>query len=264
MKVIRFEDESGSVRLGEPISEHSARLIEGDLFGAYTVTERTARVRKLLAPLDPVNIIAIGLNYRKHAEESGFAIPEYPVVFAKLTTSVTGPRDPIILPTDAPNQVDWEAELAVVIGRKARKVSETEALDYVLGLTVANDVSARDCQIRRDKQWTRGKSFDTFCPLGPCLLLDPTVDPNALRLRATLNNEIVQDETTVDMIFSVPQLISYLSHQFTLLPGTVILTGTPSGVGEAHKPPVYLQPGDTITVEVEHIGQLINPVRYEE
>lgn len=264
MKVIRFEDENGIVRLGEPAGEHTARLIEGDLFDAFTVTERTTEVRRLLAPLDPVNVIAIGLNYRKHAEESGFALPDHPVVFAKLTTAVTGPHDPIILPADAPDQVDWEAELAVVIGKKARKVSEADALSYVLGLTSANDVSARDCQIRRDKQWARGKSFDTFCPLGPCLLIDPAVNPNALRLRAILNGRVVQDDSTADMIFSVPKLISYLSHQFTLLPGTIILTGTPSGVGEARKPPVYLRAGDTITIEVEHIGQLINPVRREE
>lgn len=263
MKIIRFEDEGGVVRLGEPVGEHTARLIEGDLFGAYTVTDRAAKVLRPMAPLDPVNIIAIGLNYRKHAQESGFAIPEHPVVFAKLTTSVTGPRDPIFLPDDAPDQVDWEAELAVVIGKQARKVSEAEALGHVLGLTAANDVSARDCQLRRDKQWTRGKSFDTFCPLGPYLLVDPAVDPDALRLRAVLNDQVMQDDNTADMIFSVPKLISYLSHQFTLLPGTVILTGTPSGVGAARKPPVYLRPGDTITVEIESIGRLINRVRRE-
>ena len=208
-----------------------------------------------------MNVIAIGLNYRRHAAEGGHQVPEFPLVFVKLTTSVIGPGDPILLPTDAPDEVDYEAELAVVIGKTARKVSEADALKYVLGYTCANDVSARDCQVRRDKQWARAKGFDTFCPLGPCLLIDPKQDPNALPIRCRLNGKVMQDSNTADMIFSVPRLISYLSHQFTLLPGTVIVTGTPEGVGVARKPPVFLRDGDTIAVEIDGIGELVNPVK---
>ncbi|MHC4441579.1 MAG: fumarylacetoacetate hydrolase family protein [Planctomycetota bacterium] len=260
MKVVRFEDTNGGIRLGEPVDERTVRLIEGDLMGSFNVTDQSAGISRLLGPLDPVNIIAIGLNYRRHAEEGGFPIPAEPFIFSKLTSSVTGPRDPIVLPADAPDEVDYEAELAVVIGKTARKVSEADALNYVLGYSCANDVSARDCQARRDKQWTRAKSFDTFCPLGPCIVIDPKMNPNDLPIRSRLNGQLMQDSNTADMIFSVPQLISYLSRQFTLVPGTVIVTGTPEGVGFARKPPVFLRPGDTITVEIDGIGQLINPV----
>lgn len=264
MKVVRFEDPSGKVCIGQWIAPDQARLISGDLYGSYEVTSQTARINRLLAPVTPVNIIAIGLNYRRHAAESGAQVPDFPVVFVKLTTSVIGPGEPILLPTDAPDEVDYEAELAVVVSRKARKVSEADALKYVLGYTCGNDVSARDCQIRRDKQWARAKSFDTFCPLGPCLLIDPKQDPNAFPLRARLNGKVMQDSNTSDMIFSVPRLVSYLSQQFTLLPGTVILTGTPEGVGCARKPPVYLRPGDAIAVEIDGIGELVNPVVRDE
>jgi len=260
MKVIRFEDESGRIQLGEPIDETKARLIEGDLMGSYNVGDKTVGIHRLMAPLDPVNIIAIGLNYRRHAEEGGFRVPKEPIIFVKLTTSVIGPGDPIVLPEEAPDEVDYEAELAVVIGKTTRKVSEADALNYVLGYMCANDVSARDCQARRDKQWARAKGFDTFCPLGPCLLIDPEINPDALTIRSRLNGKIMQDSNTADLICSVPQLVSFLSRQFTLLPGTIILTGTPEGVGFARKPPVYLRPGDNITVEIETIGELTNPV----
>ena len=260
MKLIRFEDASGAVRLGEPAGDDKARVIRGDLFGSYELTDEAVPVRKLLAPVEPANIIAIGLNYRRHAEESGSAVPDAPVVFVKLTTSVIASGEPILLPADAPHEVDYEAELAVVIGKPARKVSQADALKHVLGYTCANDVSARDCQVRRDKQWARAKSFDTFCPLGPCLLIDSEMDPNALLIRAKLNGDLMQDSSTADMIFSVANLIHYLSHQFTLVAGTVILTGTPEGVGFARKPPRYLEPGDTITIEIDGIGELTNPV----
>lgn len=264
MKVVRFEDPSGKVCIGEWIAADQARLISGDLYGSYEVTSQTAKIKRLLAPVVPVNVIAIGLNYRRHAAEGGQEVPEFPLVFVKLTTSVIGPGEPIVLPTDAPDEVDYEAELAVVIGRKARKVSEADALKYVLGYTCGNDVSARDCQIRRDKQWARAKSFDTFCPLGPCLLIDPNQDPNAFPIRGRLNGKVMQESNTADMIFSVPKLISYLSHQFTLLPSTVIVTGTPEGVGVARKPPVFLREGDTFAVEIDGIGELVNPVVRDE
>ena len=261
MKIIRFEDAQGRVQLGEQIDDRTARLIEGDLFGQFKVTAKTAAVRRLLIPVQPVNFIAIGLNYRKHAEEGGMPIPPVPLVFAKLTTCAIGPGEPIVLPADAPDEVDYEAELAVVIGRTARKVAQADALKYVLGCCCANDVSARDCQIRRDKQWARAKSFDTFGPLGPCLVVDPKLDPNTLPIRAILNGQVLQDSNTSDMIFSVPYLVSYLSQHFTLPPGTVIATGTPGGVGFTRKPPVYLRAGDEITIEIDGIGRLTNPVR---
>jgi 2-keto-4-pentenoate hydratase/2-oxohepta-3-ene-1,7-dioic acid hydratase in catechol pathway len=261
VRIIRFEDQQGRVQRGEPVDDKTARLIEGDLFGRFAVTNQMARVGRLLAPVEPVNLIAIGVNYRQHAVESGAAIPDHPVVFAKLTTCVIGPGEPIVLPADAPDEVDYEAELAVVIGRTARKVSEKDALDYVLGYSCANDVSARDCQMRRDKQWTRAKSFDTFGPLGPWLVIDPQLDPDNLAIRAELNGKVLQDSNTREMIFPVRALVSYLSQHFTLRPGTVILTGTPEGVGGSRNPPVFLRAGDEIAVEVEGIGRLSNPVR---
>lgn len=264
MKIIRFEDSAGTIRYGEQIDPTHARLIEGDIFNSFRPGSQTAEIKRLLAPVAPPNIIAIGLNYRRHAEESGKAIPAEPFVFVKLTTSLNNPGDPIVLPASAPDEVDYESELAVVIGREAKKVSEADAFKYVLGYTCANDVSARDCQIRRDHQWFRAKGFDTFCPLGPCLLVDPKVNPNALAIRGRLNGKIMQDSNTADMIFSVPRLISFVSHQVTLLPGTVILTGTPEGVGCARKPPVYLRPGDTFSVEIESIGELTNPVKADD
>lgn len=262
MNIIRFEDNTGQIRFGEPVDGGKARLIAGDLFGSWQVTSETTAVKRLLAPVAPVNVIAIGLNYRRHAAESGAQIPAEPLIFVKLTTSVIAPGDPIVLPASAPEEVDYEAELAVIIGKTARKVSEADALNYVLGYTCANDVSARDCQVRRDKQWARGKGFDTFCPLGPCLVTAGSgVNPNAYPIRAKLNGNVMQNSNTADMIFPVPFLVSYLSHQFTLLPGTVIVTGTPEGVGCARKPPVFLRPGDTISIEIDGIGVLINPVQ---
>ncbi|HVP11495.1 MAG TPA: fumarylacetoacetate hydrolase family protein [Phycisphaerae bacterium] len=218
-------------------------------------------VVRRLAPVDPPNIFAIGRNYREHAEEMKAAETEAePLVFLKATTSVIGPDDSIVLPRSAPDEVDFEGELAVVIGRTARDVSEDRALDYVLGYCCANDVSARDCQKRRDKQWARGKSFDTFCPLGPAIVTGDSLAVGSLRVRTTLNGRIMQEASTADMIFPVPALVSYLSRQFTLLPGTVILTGTPGGVGAARSPQVFLRPGDEVTVEVEGIGALTNHV----
>jgi len=264
MKLIRFEDDKGTVQIGEQIADNKARLIQGDLFGSFEVTDKEVQVRRLLAPIQPVNAFAIGLNYLKHAQEGGFPVPDHPLVFAKVTSCIIGPGDPIVLPADAPDEVDYEAELVVVIGKTARKVSEANALNYVLGYTCGNDVSARDCQVHRDKQWTRAKGFDTFGPLGPCLVVDPDMDPTKLQIRAKLNGKVLQDANTDDMIFSVPKLISYLSQHFTLLPGTAIFTGTPSGVGCARTPAVYLQAGDTIAIEIDGIGELVNPVHKDD
>jgi 2-keto-4-pentenoate hydratase/2-oxohepta-3-ene-1,7-dioic acid hydratase (catechol pathway) len=239
----------------------SARDITGDILSDFTVTDRTVTPGKLLAPLVPSNILAIGLNYRRHAAEGGKDAPERPVLFIKATSSVQNPGDPIELPRTS-TKVDYECELAVVIGRRCKNVSRAHALDHVLGYTCANDVSARDWQ--RDLgggQWCQAKSFDTFCPLGPVLVTkDQIPNPNALRIRTLLNGETMQDWNTDDMVFDVATLIEFLSTDKTLLPGTVILTGTPHGVGFARKPPVWLKPGDTVSIDIESIGTLTNPV----
>jgi 2-keto-4-pentenoate hydratase/2-oxohepta-3-ene-1,7-dioic acid hydratase in catechol pathway len=263
MKLIRYEDSSGKVRQGAIVAGAAPVELDGDLFGEFRATNRPADVKKLLAPLLPTNILCIGLNYRRHAEESRSPAPQFPVLFMKNTAAVQNPGDPIVLPRHLRSeQVDYECELAVVIGKKCKNVSPERALDYVLGYTAANDVSARDWQ--KDwggGQWCRGKTFDTFCPLGPSIALkDEIPDPWALQIRTILSGETVQDWTTGDMIFSVPKLVSFLSGSTTLLPGTVILTGTPHGVGMARKPPRWLAPGDTVTIEIERIGELTNPV----
>jgi 2-keto-4-pentenoate hydratase/2-oxohepta-3-ene-1,7-dioic acid hydratase in catechol pathway len=266
MKIIRYADTAGQIHYGRQHDGGSATRLEGNLFGKLTDTGEKADLAKLLAPLSPANILCIGLNYRKHAEEGHSPIPKYPVLFMKLTSCVQNPGDPIVLPrrlnSDA---VDYECELAVVIGKTAKNVSKADALKYVLGYTCANDVSARDWQ--KDyggSQWCRGKTFATFCPLGPCLATaDEVPNPNALAIKTVLNGETMQDWNTDDMIFDVPTLIEFLSGSTELTPGTVILTGTPHGVGMARKPPVLLKHGDTITIEIEKIGTLTNPVRDE-
>jgi 2-keto-4-pentenoate hydratase/2-oxohepta-3-ene-1,7-dioic acid hydratase in catechol pathway len=219
--------------------------------------------QKLLAPVEPVAIFAIGLNYRQHAIETGAKIPDFPVLFMKNIAAVQNPGDPIILPRHLrSDEVDYECELAVVIGERCRNASQADALKYVRGYTCANDVSARDWQKRRSGgQWCRAKSFDTFCPLGPVLVTpDEIPNPNALNIRTLVNGEVLQQSNTGDMIFDVPTLIEFLSGSTTLLPGTVILTGTPSGVGMARTPARWLQPGDVVMVEIEKIGALTNPV----
>ncbi len=260
MKILRFIDSQGRVRLGEPAEQGWARLYRGELFGDLELTDERARVAKRLAPVDPPNVFAIGLNYRRHAAESGMVLPKAPVIFLKATTSVAAPGAPIILPKSAPDEVDYEVELAMIVGRTAKNVSAYDALDYLLGFTCANDVTARDCQRRIDKQWARAKSFDTFCPLGPVVVTPDEIDPDSAKLRTILNGQVMQESDTGDMIFGCRELVQYLSHQFTLLPGTVICTGTPSGVGFARRPPVYLRDGDEVTVEVDRIGRLTNTV----
>lgn len=244
----------------------SARAVEGDILGDWHVTAKVVKPGKLLAPLQPTNILCIGLNYRKHAAESNSPPPPHPVLFIKNSASVQNPGDAIEIPVKlASTRVDYECELAVVIGRSCKNARRATALDHVLGYTCANDVSARDWQ--RDGgggQWCQGKSFDTFCPLGPVLVTREEIpDPNNLRLKTILNGEVMQDWTTSDMIFDVPALIEFLSASKTLLPGTVILTGTPHGVGFARKPPVWLKAGDTVAIEIEKIGSLTNPVANE-
>lgn len=263
MKIIRYSDSSGRTGYAAQQSDGSACVIEGDIFGTYQVTEQTADVAKVLAPVQPTAILCIGLNYKFHAEESGAAIPENPVLFVKSPGAVQNPGDNIELPRALrSDQVDYECELAVIIGKAAKNVSKDKALDYVLGYTCANDVSARDWQKNGGGgQWCRGKTFDTFCPLGPVLVTpDEITNPNALGIKTILNGEAVQDWNTNDMIFDVPTIIAFLSASTTLLPGTVILTGTPHGVGMARKPALWLKAGDSVTIEIEGIGSLTNPV----
>jgi 2-keto-4-pentenoate hydratase/2-oxohepta-3-ene-1,7-dioic acid hydratase in catechol pathway len=267
MKIIRFLSDENYELCGlyEPELEDQALVIRGDLFGDFEVTSKLAGIGSILPPVYPCNILALGLNYRQHADETSVSYPEIPILFLKATTSVIGHMSPILLPEAGPANVDYEAELAVVIGKKVKNVSRSEAMDSILGYTCANDVSARDWQIEKQKkQWARGKSFDTFCPLGPYLVTrDEIPDPQDLRIRTVLNGKTVQDSSTYDMIFDVPAIISDLSRSMTLPPGTVILTGTPEGVGFARQPAIYLQDGDIVTIEIERIGQLTNPVKRE-
>ncbi|MDT0196738.1 fumarylacetoacetate hydrolase family protein [Arthrobacter sp. AB6] len=214
----------------------------------------------LLAPYPGGTIFGIGLNYKDTITDMGFPTPATPYLFPKLSSSVVGPGEPIVIDPDVTVEPDWEGELAVIIGKTARNVPEESALDFVFGYTAANDISARDVQ-RADPQWVRGKGLDTFCPIGPVIVTaDEIPDPQDLRIRTWVNGEIVQDGNTADMLFGVKALISYLSRHFTLRPGDVILSGTPSGCGGFMTPPRFLSPGDETKVEVQGIGSLINPV----
>ena len=266
MKIIRCQDRKGSIVQAVQQADGSVLKLAGGIFGPFEVTPEKVDVAKLLAPIPPSSIICIGLNYRKHAEETGAKFPEYPVVFFKGVNTLQHPGEPILLPTHLKShEVDYECELAVVMGRACKNVNRDQALDFVLGYTCCNDVSARDWQIKRGGgQWSRGKTFDTFSPLGPCLVTrDEIPNPNALKIRTILNGQVMQDWNTNDMIFDVPALIEFLSGSTTLLPGTVILTGTPHGVGMAQKPPRWLRPGDQVSIEIEKIGVLTNPVADE-
>lgn len=215
---------------------------------------------KLLSPVTrPGKIICVGLNYRDHAEESNMPIPQSPVIFSKFATCVVGPDDSVMLPSTS-EKVDYEAELAVVIGRRAKHVERERAYDYVLGYTNFNDVSARDFQFA-DGQWVRGKSCDTFAPMGEYIATtDEIKDPHQLSIKLRLNGQTMQDSRTDQLIFGVPEVIEFLSRSITLEPGDVIATGTPPGVGFARKPPVFMKEGDVMEVEIEGLGVLRNPV----
>ncbi|THB78009.1 MAG: 5-carboxymethyl-2-hydroxymuconate isomerase [Desulfobacteraceae bacterium] len=264
MHIIRFKGKDQRTYTGCDYEDGSASVIEGDLFSDYVNTGRRVDVDALLPPLLPRAIFCIGLNYRAHADETGMPYPENPVVFMKNPASVTGTEQEIILPSSCidPPQVDYEAELAVVIGKKVKNASREDALASVFGYTCANDVSARVWQKKGGGgQWVKGKSFDTFCPIGPWIVTsDEISDPQALDIQCRLNGTLMQTSNTSDMIFSVAELISFLSLSTTLLPGTIILTGTPSGVGFARKPPLFLKASDVVEIGLEGIGTLKNTV----
>ncbi len=253
-----------------PLTLREALLIPGGLDRVRDfIRENGAVVSKGAKPeaeielgliFTPRNLICIGLNYKDHAAEGGVPLPEKPVVFAKLNGCIIGPNAPIVLPPET-QQVDYEAELAVVIGRRCKSASEADALNYVAGYTCLNDVSARDFQFG-DNQWVRSKSQDTFGPMGPYLVTgDEIHDPQSLPIRCLVNGHVLQNSNTDKMIFGVRYLISFLSRGITLEPGDVISTGTPHGVGFARKPPIFLKAGDEVVVEIDGVGRLSNPVR---
>eukprot|EP00929_Paragymnodinium_shiwhaense_P063020 TRINITY_DN31516_c0_g1_i2.p1 TRINITY_DN31516_c0_g1~~TRINITY_DN31516_c0_g1_i2.p1 ORF type:complete len:261 (+),score=54.92 TRINITY_DN31516_c0_g1_i2:151-933(+) len=242
------------------------RLLPGARLPAQFARQVRGLAKSPTSGLLPPAIYCIGLNYKKHAAETGLPEPRFPIYFLKPPTTIVGRGDPIVIPKVChPEEVDWEVELAVVIGRPAKNVKAEEALQYVQGYAAANDVSARRWQGKKGGgQWSRSKAFDTFLPLGPVIPAADIPNPNALAVTCKVNGEIMQSSSTGDMIFSVEQLIAFLTEGTTLLPGTIILTGTPEGVGFTRKPPIFLKPGDTVTIEVEGLGEVSNPVLAEE
>lgn len=219
------------------------------------------REAKVVAPIPRPrkNVICLGLNYSEHAEETRSPLPEYPIFFTKPPTSIIGPNAPVLFPKNT-YRVDYEAELAFVIGKHGRNISENDAYDYIIGYSVFNDITARDFQ-RRHAQWFKGKGLDTFAPMGPCIVTkDEVPNPHNLRISLKLNDTLMQNSNTQHMIFKIPTLLKYLTMDMTVEPGDIIATGTPSGVGFSRKPPIYLKPGDVMTVTVEHVGVLQNKV----
>ena len=272
MKLLRHRP-AGSEKPGLLDKEGKIRDLSAhlpDLTPEWLAEDRLARLRaidpgslplvkdgvRLGVPIAGIRqCVAIGLNYRKHAIEANMPIPEEPVIFFKAITSLSGPNDDIVLPPRS-QATDWEIELAIVIGRKAQRVAEAQALDHVAGYTIANDVSERDWQIKRGGQWSKGKSFDSFCPLGPWLVTrDELPNPQALAVELKVNGTVKQSSSTEDMIFSCAKIVSYVSQFMTLLPGDVIITGTPGGVGVARKPQEFLHSGDTVQLKITGLGQ---------
>lgn len=253
MKYLRFAID-GTIKWGLLAGDEVWVLSDAGYRGGTPVSDKPYKLPELvlLAPVEPEKIVCVGLNYLDHAEELKMQVPEEPIIFLKPPSSVTGTCSPVIYPRSS-EQLDYEAELAVVIGRKAKNVSGGEALKYVFGYTCGNDVTARDLQ-RKDGQWTRAKSFDTFCPLGPWI--ETELEPGDLRLISKVNGVIKQDSRTSQMIFGVAELVSFVSHIMTLNPGDVIMTGTPKGVGS-------LNPGDEVIIEIPGIGSLVNWVEKE-
>lgn len=267
MKLVTYKSLTGE----SPVAEER----DGDLYALgyqetmcelaahSTLPERvdTHKIMKhdgVIVPLRPRKILCVGRNYAEHAAEMKNELPSKPLIFSKYSTSIIGPGDVIRWSTDITQQVDWEGELAVVIGKTARNIREEDAYEHVFGYTIANDVSARDLQ-SSESQWSRAKGHDTFCPIGPCIVTrDDIPDPHNLRITTTVNGETMQNGHTGDMIFKIPYLVAYLSRTFTLQPGDLILTGTPAGVGKGMNPPRFLKDGDEVRVTIEGIGTLVN------
>lgn len=271
MKLVCYSQGGSAPKVGRLEGESVVPLADGDVMeyiksggdgnsGSEGEAVALSDVR-LLAPIQkPEKFIGIGLNYEDHAAETGADIPEKPIVFAKYPNSITGPDAPVVIPPIT-EKADYEAELAVIIGREAKNVSKEDALDYVFGYTNCNDVSSRDLQFSEGGQWTRSKAIDTFAPIGPFVATrDEIEDPQNLSVKLTLNGEVMQDGKTDKMIFPVAELIEFLSAGMTLVPGDIISTGTPPGVGTARDPQVFLKSGDTMTVAIEGLGELTNPV----
>ena len=265
MRIARLQLPDASITFARQHGGGAFTRLTGGPFGPFADTGEPVAGR-LLAPVVPTAILCVGLNYKQHAAETNSPLPQFPILFMKSTSAAQDPESPIFLPRALrSDKVDYECELAIVIGRAAKNVTRANALSHVLGYTAGNDVSARDWQKEGGGgQWCRGKTFDTFCPLGPVLVTpDEIPDPNALRIGTRVNGETLQDCSTSDMIFDIATIIEFLSASTTLLPGTVILTGTPHGVGMARIPRRWLAPGDIVEVEIEKIGVLRNPVAEE-
>lgn len=268
LRIVRFLSEDGQEYFGTftDVTEAHCRIAQPDqTTGKMTLTDETKAVDIILAPVEPPAIYCVGLNYADHAAEVKMDTPKYPVVFMKSVTSVTGHNNAIVIPGVArdPPEVDYEAELAVIIGREGKNIPAAKAMDYVMGYTILNDVTARRWQGKRGGgQWARSKSFDTFCPMGPFLVPRAAIpDPHNLTIRTTLNGDLVQDSNTNQMLVKIPQLIEFISQGTTLLPGTVISTGTPAGVGYVKER--YLTKGDTVSITIQGLGTLRNIVAHE-
>ncbi|MGJ3238612.1 MAG: fumarylacetoacetate hydrolase family protein [Anaerolineae bacterium] len=266
MKLVTFKKIDGRLSVGELRDDVLYALgtsMSMSEIAAEGLSDRdeSFRVMKhggIQAPVQPSKIFCVGRNYAEHAAELANEVPESPLIFSKYPTSVIGTEQAIEWQHSITEKVDWEGELAVVISKRAKQITEDQAYEHIFGYTIANDISARDLQ-DRESQWVRAKSQDTFCPLGPTIVTpDEITDPHNLRIVTQVNGETMQDGHTSDMIFKIPYLVAYLSQTFTLMPGDIILTGTPSGVGKAMKPPRFLQDGDQVTVTVEGIGTLSN------
>ncbi|EAU31679.1 conserved hypothetical protein [Aspergillus terreus NIH2624] len=278
-RLVRFLAKDGHVYYGDAILPTGisdiaratrAHVIQGDIFGQHRVTDQVAEIKTLLAPLarkDIGTVRCLGLNYEQHAKESSLPIPKYPVLFYKPVTAITGPTDeiPVSLMAQEGEGLDYECELVIVMGKEAKNVPEGQALDYVLGYAVGNDVSHRDWQIKRGGgQWGLGKGFDGWAPLGPGIVSSRLIrDPNALHISTKLNGQTVQSSSTKDMIFNVAKTVSFLSQGTTLLPGDLIFTGTPQGVGMGRKPALWLKDGDQVEVSLEGVGSCVNKIVFE-
>ncbi len=263
MRIARIMDKTGKVMYAAEAADGKLMPIKGDIFGDYSVDESSqVEPSQWLSPVQPLTYLCVAANYKLHIEECDMEEPPLPKLFMKNSGCVTAHNQPIRIPAICDDEVDYEGELAVIIGKSCCNVSAEQAYDCILGYTIGNDVSARIWQLEKgDGQWCRGKSFDTFGPLGPVLVTpDEIGDPNKLSIKTTLNGKTVQDSSTANMIRTVGELISFLSQDTTLLPGTVVLTGTPEGVGWARDPKLTLKTGDKVAIEIENIGVLENPV----